>query len=347
MPGPARPLAVSPSERMILEAFAASEEIPESVKKRARVVLMAADGAANCTIGREVSFGRPRVLFWRQRFSEQGIRGLWAIESVPPRERVSEQIERAIVFDCLNGPRLTGALYREMLWDPSLNWNVRNLARRHGVSPATVQRIWKKYGIHLDRAYKLDRGVFLDNLKVSRDPLFGLTVYEIGGLFYENIGPVIALCSRERPFSELALSPMSVEARRGAIADLVARLRGLESRSFGRPESAAEEFVDFVKRLQAKPRHAGAQIHLLAHYQDTGAYISAAAQTYIAGQACIQLHYTPWNCRGRRWSNLVERWLQVIADWPMQTSFLTSAFQTGNLLRQVPRDRFRGALIIG
>src|SRR4051794_35031436 len=161
MPGPAPPLAVSPAERMILEAFAASEEIPESVKKRARVVLMAADGAANCTIGREVSFARPRVLFWRQRFLEQGIRGLWAIESVPPRERVSEQIEQAIVFDCLNGPRLTGALYREMLWDPSLNWNVRNLARRHGVSPATVQRIWKKHGIEVERAYKLDRGVSL------------------------------------------------------------------------------------------------------------------------------------------------------------------------------------------
>src|SRR3982750_177477 len=137
MPRPARPLAVSPSERMILEAFAASEEIPENVKKRARVVLMAADGAANCTIAREVSFARPVVLSWRQRFSEQGIRGLWSIASVPPRERVPEKIEQAILADCLNGPRLTGALYREMEWDPSLGWNVRNLARRHGVSPAT------------------------------------------------------------------------------------------------------------------------------------------------------------------------------------------------------------------
>jgi hypothetical protein len=44
---------------MILEAVAAIEERPKSVNKKAREWLMAADGAANCTMGREVSFVRP------------------------------------------------------------------------------------------------------------------------------------------------------------------------------------------------------------------------------------------------------------------------------------------------
>ena len=166
MPRQAAPLAVSPSERMILEAVAASDEIPESVKKRARVVLMAADGAANCTIGQEAGLARARVLLWRRRFSEQGIRGLWAIETAPPREPVSEKIEQAILEDCFSRTRLGVWMPK----DPSFSWTVHNLAKRHGVSPATVQRIFRKHGIEIERSYRLDKGVVVGKLKVSPIP---------------------------------------------------------------------------------------------------------------------------------------------------------------------------------
>jgi Helix-turn-helix domain len=135
MPRSAPPLVVSPAEQIILEAVVASEEIPESVRKRARVVLLAADGAANCTIAREVSLARPRVVFWRQRFGEQGIRGLWDLEGVRPQDPIPEAAEQGIVIDCLYRPRLSGAVcVEQMLVDPSINWNVRNLAwaqRKH------------------------------------------------------------------------------------------------------------------------------------------------------------------------------------------------------------------------
>jgi Homeodomain-like domain len=335
MPRPAPPLAVSPSERMILEAVAASDEIPETVKKRARVVLLAADGISNSSIGQEVSLARPRVLYWRRRFLEQGIRGLWPVETVPPRERVSEDVEQAILEDCFSGAR-TG------VWidgDPSLSWNVRSLAKRHRVSPATVQRIFRKHGIEIERFRSLDVGIVLDQLKVSPDPLFGLTVYAIGGLFYETVGPVLALCCRERPFSELTLSPMSVDTRRDMVAGFVGRLRKLHTSTFGRPQPAAKRFITFLKAIQADPRHPGAQIHLVAHRPDTGAYVSPAVQAYLAQQTCIHLHCVPWNRRGRKWANLVERWLHVVAAWPMQTSFVETLFVLDDLFAKVPADQ--------
>jgi hypothetical protein len=92
-------------------------------------------------------------------------------------------------------------------WDgiPGLRWTVRNLAIRHGISRASVTRIWKKHGIQMARM----NGIHLGKLKVSPDPLFAVTVYRIGGLLYETVGPALSFCSSARPFSELSFSPTS------------------------------------------------------------------------------------------------------------------------------------------
>jgi hypothetical protein len=128
------PLAVSPPERLILETVAASEQLPANVRKRARVVLMAGDGADNCTIGVDVGMHRSRVHFWRRRFSASGIRGLWDREGTLPQERIPEAVEQAIVFDCLYHPRMSGEFADPMQWNSSLNWNVRSLARSSRMS---------------------------------------------------------------------------------------------------------------------------------------------------------------------------------------------------------------------
>jgi transposase-like protein len=324
-----------------VEAVAASEEIPENVKKRARVVLLAADGAANCTIAREVSLARPRVLYWRQRFAKQGIRGLWDLEGVRPQDRISEAAEQAIVFDCLYRPRLSGDVcVEQMLVDSSLNWNVRNLARRHGVSPATVQRIWKKHGIRMQRyRSKLDRGVDIRQLKISQDPLFGITVYELAGLFYETI-PVMAFCSRERPFSELTLSGISKDARLGIVDNLVARLRNLDERFPGESFKGLDKLPSFVEAIQSKPQYAGAQLHLLAAWD-----LPPPFRDWLK-QRCVQMHYAPRPTVRGRWIDLGERWLRVIADWPMQTSFIASVHRLAETVRHVSKEKALKSLIV-
>src|ERR1039458_8112930 len=93
MPRTTPPLAVSPPERLILETVAASDQIPDNVRKRARVVLMAGNGADNCTIGLDVGMHRSRVYFWRRRFADSGIRGLWDEAGVMPQDRIPEAVE--------------------------------------------------------------------------------------------------------------------------------------------------------------------------------------------------------------------------------------------------------------
>jgi len=222
----AQPLAVSVSERRILEEVIASRSTPKEIRKRGRIVLMAGEGVANYRIGQEVGLSRPQVLVWRRRFQEEGILGLWDAPGTLPAEPIDDAVEQAIVNDCLYQSRLTVSM--EMLWDPSLHWNVRNLARRHGVSPATVQRIWKKHGIRMERHRQLDQGVDISQLKISPGPFFGVTMYAIAGLFYETWGPALMFCARPQRFSELTLADLDLGARRALVQGLSRRLRDLE-----------------------------------------------------------------------------------------------------------------------
>jgi hypothetical protein len=188
--------------------------------------------------------------------------------------------------------------------------------------------------------------VDLQTLKISQDPLFGVTVYELAGLFFENVGPVLAFCSRERPFAELTLSDMSKEARIEIVRGLVARFRVLETRSFGRWTPASTRFIEFVTTLRRKPQHAGAQLHLLVARRERGAHASAAAQAILVEQPSIVIQTAPWAPGGRRWSSWVECWLETIAVWPMQVRFVESAYQMSDYLRQIPASEFLDTLII-
>jgi hypothetical protein len=288
---------------------------------------------------------RSRVHFWRRRFSASGIRGLWDAEGALPREPIPEEVEREIVSDCLYRPRMSGVFARERIMGGSLTWNVRSLALRYGVSQATVQRVWKKYGIKMVRYYRLDRGVDLRRLKISQDPLFGVTVYEIAGLFYETVGPVLALCSRERPFSELALSQLSQEARQEIAEELAMLIRNLEERNmkvlmknaglpnFRLPSFGSEQFLEFLRMIVANPWNAGAQVHLLVDSWEGGAWASVAARAYLTERPYIRLQVAPRVTPRTDWGNWVTCWLRAIAAWPLQTSFIERAFQIRELLR--------------
>jgi hypothetical protein len=161
---------------------------------------------------------------------------------------------------------------------------------------------------------------------------------------------VLALCSRERPFSELTLSGMSEEARLETVDDMAVLIRNLEERNMtalmknvGKPTAlAAEQFVELLRTILAKPRHAGAQVHLLVASSD-GPLASPGARTLLAEQPSIRIHVAPTIAARSDWGNWVTCWLRAIAVWPLQTSFIDSAFQMRDLMR---RDRGLGLRII-
>jgi hypothetical protein len=323
-------------------------EIPARVRQRADIVLRAAAGVPNHRIAQDLSISRVCVLRWRTRFLTRGIRGLWASPRPPLRKPIPEAVELAVLSDCFYHPRLTSLLLDT---DPSLCWTVRNLASRHGISPASVGRIFQKHGVEMAGL----NGIKLEKLKISLDPLFAVTVYQIGGLLYDIVGPVLSFCSRDRPFSELSFSSLPAAGRSLLIARLVDQLLKFEKRrhdSFYAKLSSGElsasstvavdKFVDFVKALDSK--HADAQNHLLFHL---GAADLPAVQRWLATQPRIQLHAAPLAPpNGAQWTELAEHWLKRIAAWPMQVSLVDSVKRMTELLATYSPDQVDQLVIV-
>lgn len=71
MPGP-RPLEITLSEtqRAVLERLAKRPTSPNAVARRARMVVLAADGERNEAIARRLGSGRAQVRAWRARWAE-------------------------------------------------------------------------------------------------------------------------------------------------------------------------------------------------------------------------------------------------------------------------------------
>src|ERR1700739_1045097 len=67
---------VSGSEREQLVAMSRSRALPHSLVRRAKVVLLAADGCSNGQIRAHVALTPPAVTHWKKRFIARGLAGL-------------------------------------------------------------------------------------------------------------------------------------------------------------------------------------------------------------------------------------------------------------------------------
>ena len=110
-----------------------SPDLP-AIQARAQVVLLAAEGREDDSIAAELSMRRQDVIRWRKRFEAQGIRGLWDPLGSGPKNRVSPEQERALLWEVLYD--VIGQL-----------WSTSQLAQKHGLSRAAVYRIFAKHGI--------------------------------------------------------------------------------------------------------------------------------------------------------------------------------------------------------
>jgi len=125
------------AERETLETLQRSRMAAHQQVLRARVLLMAADGEANIRIAEEVGVTPVTVRAWRQRFSEDGLAGLEKIREGRGRKpSIPEETIAAIV-------QLTTTTTPE----GATHWSCRTMAKRVGVSSATVQRIWSDLGL--------------------------------------------------------------------------------------------------------------------------------------------------------------------------------------------------------
>ncbi len=125
---PAPGVLLREGDRGELEALVRSRSARAGLVRRARIVLLAADGLSNTEIARRVGAWRTTVIAWRGRYQRLGMDGLEDADR-PGRPRKVDHA--AIVSATLTPPPKSLGV---------AHWSTRLLAARLGVSAATVAR---------------------------------------------------------------------------------------------------------------------------------------------------------------------------------------------------------------
>src|SRR3972149_4210482 len=129
---PADPIALTPDQQRILEAWVRAQKTPQSIVRRAKIVLMGASGLSNNRIAAELNTSRPTVIEWRRRFQDSGVDALTHIRPGRGR-RVSTSAERVqAIFDA--------TLQRKPKAPSHASRPTMPMAQ--GVSQSLVHRIW-------------------------------------------------------------------------------------------------------------------------------------------------------------------------------------------------------------
>jgi transposase len=296
--------SISDEQRAVLERWAGAQKTPQSVAVRARIVLMAAAGASNSAIARELSVSRPTVIMWRERFAGGGPEAL--TETRPGRGRkptISAAKVKAIV-----------AATTQTRPPGQTHWSCRSMAAAQGVSAATVQRIWDAHGLkpHRSRAFKL-----------SNDPLFCEKLTDVVGLYLNPPEKALVLCVEKKsqiqaldrtqpslPMKRGRAGTMTCDYKRNGTTTLFAALSTLDGSVVGQclPRHRHQEFLKFLRTLDREfPR--GLRLHLILDNYQTHKHADVTA--WLERHPRFVLHFTPTSSS---WLNLVERWFRELTE---------------------------------
>jgi transposase len=304
MSAPAAPLPLSAGERETLERLARAQSAPHRQVLRARVLLMAADGVANAVIAEEVDVTPVTVRAWRQRFAIDGLAGLGKIREGRGRKPSigAETVAEIVKLTTTTTP--PGATH----------WSCRTMAKRVGVSSATVQRIWSDLGLQPHR---------VDTFKVSNDPRFEDKLVDVVGLYLDPPEKAIVLCMDEksqiqaldRTQASLPMVPgragtMTHDYKRNGTTTLFAALDVLTGKVIGQclPRHRHSEFIKFLKTIDREVPD-GLQIHLILDNYSTHKH--ADVDRWLNRHKRFHLHFTPTSSS---WLNQVERWFRDLTD---------------------------------
>ena len=127
---------LSKGERRGLENWAKRRSTAQDLALRARIVLASAEGGSNLAVAARLGVNRSRVTKWRARFLDRRLDGL----SDQPRPGVPRTISDAQVEEVV-------VRTLEEVPEGATHWSKRELAKRVGISPTSVHRIWRAFGL--------------------------------------------------------------------------------------------------------------------------------------------------------------------------------------------------------
>jgi len=295
---------MSDGQRQALEVVAKSRTAAHREVVRARVLLAAADGAANTADAATHGVTAVSVRAWRKDFEVEGLANWGKVRPGRGRRPSIPDETVAKIVDLTTNSRPNAHTH----------WSCRTMAKQVGVSSATVQRIWSELGLQPHR---------VDTFKVSNDPLFSDKLIDVVGLYLNPPDQAVVLCMDEKsqiqaldrtqaspPMVKGRAATMTHDYKRNGTTTLFAALDVLTGTVIGQclPRHRHEEFLVFLRTVDRQvPKNL--QIHLILDNYATHKHPDVVR--WLARHKRFHLHFTPTSSS---WLNQVERWFRELTD---------------------------------
>ncbi len=294
-------ITLTPRERMELHRQARSRRGRADAARRARVILLLAEGATWATVCHTVGCSRGFIATWRQRFADERVAGLYSRHRGQAPQHDTPQAEARILQATRRAPD-----------DGATHWSTRKLAAQLGVSHMRVARVWAKHGL---KPHQLERYM------ASTDPEFETKATDIIGLYLNPPQHAAVFCVDEKTAIQaldrkdpvLPLSPGRAERhgfeyyRHGTLS-LYAAFNTKTGEVLGKTADrhTSEQFVAFLTDLVAT-QPTGQEIHVIA--DNLSAHKTTRVTEFLQTHSTVHLHFTPTYSS---WLNQVELWFAKI-----------------------------------
>jgi transposase len=320
---PKQQLTLTEEERTRLESLAHRSRSQSLQARRARVILVCAEGLDNKTAAKKLRCSPGMVGKWRARFLKQRVEGLHD-EPRPgsPRKISDEQVEKVIIQTLETTPR------------GQTHWSTRELAKVTGMSRMAISRIWRAFGLQPQRT---------ETFKLSPDPLLIEKVRDIVGLYMNPPDRAVVLCVDEKSQIQaldrtqpmLPMRPGQVERRthdykRNGTTSLFAALELKTNRVIGqlKRRHRSQEFRSFLDTIEANVPP-DLDIHIVM--DNYGTHKTASIRNWFAKRPRFHMHFTPTY---GSWINLVERWFAEITNKRIRRGIFRSVKELEAAIRE-------------
>src|SRR6201994_3009825 len=311
----AREVHLSRKDRKVLEACCRSPVTLQRDLKRARIVLLAADGRSTRSIAKEVGV-QPRIVsLWRHRYADQGLEGLQD-KPRPGKPPIYTKATDKRILKLLDEPppdgfaRWTGPLLAGALGD------------------VDVQYVWRFL-----RSHKIDLAARKSWCE-SNDPNFTAKAADVVGLYVAPPAKAIVLCVDEKPSIQAleraqgylklpngrALTGQSHDYRRHGTTTLFAALDVATGKIVAEHSKRRRrvEFLSFMNSVVAASPDR--ELHVVLDNLNT----HKKCDRRLKKHPKVHFHFTPTRSS---WLNQVETWFSILQGQSLSGASFTSVEQ--------------------
>jgi transposase len=301
--------------RSELEGWLRASTTEQRMVRRARIVLLAADGWASRAIARKVGVMTGVVSVWRTRFAASGIDGL-KDKPRPGAKPIYTQATGKRILAVLDKPvpkgraRWTCELVAEALDDVDVNY-VRRFLRKQKIDLAG-RKSWCE----------------------SNDPDFAAKAADVVGLYMAPPKNAIVVCVDEKPSIQAleraqgylklpngrALTGHSHDYKRHGTSTLFAAFEVATGKvkAAHKKRRRRKEFLDFMDQVVAA--YPGSRLKVILDNLNT----HKKNEEWLARHPKVTFHYTPTRAS---WLNQVEGWFSILQGQSLTGASFTSVEQ--------------------